>query len=108
MTDAHSPFKQGECPVEVALTEGEQTHLPRGKYDTSGVSDRLANPAPFVPEASTLSERAQFGMAPGEHGTGTYGGHDELTEALAAPRPVEGRHRLPEAVDRPTIIPWAA
>ena len=27
-----------------------------------------------------------------------------MTEALAAPRPLEGRHGLPEAVDRPTIV----
>ena len=27
-----------------------------------------------------------------------------MAEALAAPRPVEGRHGLPEAVDRPTIV----
>ena len=33
-----------------------------------------------------------------------HGGQDDLTEALVAPRPVEGRHGLPEAVDRPTIV----
>ena len=31
-------------------------------------------------------------------------GRTDLTEALVAPRPVEGRHGLPEAVDRPTIV----
>ena len=31
-------------------------------------------------------------------------GREHLTEALAALRPVEGRHGLPEAVDRPTIV----
>ena len=40
----------------------------------------------------------------GEVGTGEHGGQDDLTEALVAPRPVEGCHGLPEAVDRPTIV----
>ena len=43
-------------------------------------------------------------MAPGEAGTGDHGGQEIPTEALVAPCPVEGRHGLPEAVDRPTII----
>ena len=37
-------------------------------------------------------------------GTGMHGGQDSLTEALAALRPVEGRHGLPAVVDRPTIV----
>src|SRR5712691_5790513 len=68
------------------------------------MSNRLGNPEPFVPEGSSLSERAQLGLAPPEEGTGAHGGQDELTEALAAPRPVEGHHGLPEAVYRPTIV----
>jgi hypothetical protein len=43
-------------------------------------------------------------MAPGEVGTGEHGGHDDLTEALVAPRPIEGRHSLPEAVYGPTVV----
>ena len=43
-------------------------------------------------------------MAPGEVGTGDHGGQGSLPEALVAPRSVEGRHDLPEAVDRPTIV----
>ena len=43
-------------------------------------------------------------MAHGEVGTGLHGGQDDLPEALMTPRPVEGRHGLPEAVDRPTIV----
>ena len=43
-------------------------------------------------------------MAPGEPDTGEHGGQGELTEALVAPRPVEGRHSLPVVVDRPTIV----
>ena len=66
--------------------------------------NRLGNPQPFFPEGTALGERAQLGMAPGEVGTGGHGGQDELTEALVAPRPVEGRHGLLEAVDRPTIV----
>ena len=33
-----------------------------------------------------------------------HGGQGRLAEALVAPRPVEGRHGLPEAVDRPPIV----
>ena len=68
------------------------------------MSHRLGNPQPFFPEGPALGEHAQLGMAPGELGTGVHGGQDDLTEALAAPRPVEERHGLPEAVDRPTIV----
>lgn len=49
-------------------------------------------------------ECPQVGIAPDEPGTGLHGGEEELTEALAAPRPVEGRHGLSEAVDRPRIV----
>ena len=104
LTDAHGPFEQGECPGQVALAEGQQTDPPRGKHEAGGVINRLGNPQPFFPEGTALSERAQLGMAPGEAGTGDHGGQDDLTEALVAPRPVEGRHGLPEAVDRPTIV----
>ena len=104
LTDAHGPFEQGECPGQVALAEGQQTNPPRGKHEARGVSNRLGNPQPFFPEGPALGERAQLGMAPGEPGTGVHGGQEDLTEALAAPRPLEGRHGLPEAVDRPTIV----
>ena len=40
----------------------------------------------------------------GEVGTGEHGRQDDLTEVLAAPRPVECRHGLPEAVDCSTIV----
>src|SRR6266446_5918555 len=43
-------------------------------------------------------------MAPGEPGTGEHGGQSSHAEALAAPHPFEGRHGLPEAVDRPTKV----
>ena len=104
LTDAHGPFEQGERPGQVALAEGQQTDPPRGKHEAPGVSHRLGNPEPFFPEGPALGEHAQLGMAPGEPGTGEHGGQEGLTEALAAPRPVEGRHGLPEAVDRPTIV----
>ena len=68
------------------------------------MSDRLGNPEPFFPEGPALGERAQLGMARGEAGTGVHGGQENLAEALVAPRPLEGRHGLPEAVDRPTIV----
>jgi hypothetical protein len=68
------------------------------------VIDRLGNPEPFFPEGPALGERAQLGMARGEPGTGMHGGQEDLTEALVASRSFEGRHGLPEAVDRPTIV----
>jgi hypothetical protein len=68
------------------------------------VSNRLGNPQPFFPKGPALGERAQLGMAPGEVGTGLHGGQDDIPEALVAPRPIEGRHSLPEAVDRLTIV----
>ena len=68
------------------------------------MSNFLGNPEPFVPEGPALGERAQFGMAPGEVGTGEHGRQDDLTKVLAARRPVESRHALPEAVDGSTIV----
>jgi hypothetical protein len=43
-------------------------------------------------------------MTPGEKYTGLHGGKDDIPEAFVASRPFEGRHSLPEAVDRLTII----
>ena len=43
-------------------------------------------------------------MAPGEIGTGVHGREEDLTEALATPRPVEEHHGLSEAIDRPPIV----
>ena len=104
LTEAHGPFEQGERPGQVALAEGRQTDPPRGLHEARGVINRLGNPQPFFPEGSALGEHAQLGMAPGEAGTGEHGRQDDLTETLAAPRPVKGRHGLPEAVDRPMIV----
>jgi hypothetical protein len=67
------------------------------------VIDRLGNPEPFLPEGPPLGERAQLGMARSEAGTGVYGGQHHLPEVLVTTRPFEGRHGLPEAVDRVTI-----
>src|SRR5215470_4767524 len=66
--------------------------------------DCLSNPEPFLRQGAALSERAQFGMAPGEIGGMECSGQDIPTEALAAAFPVEERHALLEAVDRPTIV----
>ena len=104
LTDAYGPFEPGERPGQVALAEGQQTNPPRGKHEASGVSHRLGNPQPFVPEGTALGEHAQLGMAPGEVGTGEHSGQENIAKALVAPCPVEGRHGLPEAVDRPTIV----
>ena len=73
----------------------------------AGVMNRLGNPQPFFPEGTALSEHAEFGMAPGEGGTGQHGRQLGLTEALAAPRPVEERRGLLETVDGPTMVALA-
>jgi hypothetical protein len=86
------------------LAEGQQTDPPIGKHEACGVNNRLGNPQPFVPEGTTLGEHAQLGMAPGKPRTGVYGGEEDPTEALVAPRALDERHGLPEAVDRPPIV----
>jgi hypothetical protein len=64
----------------------------------------LGNPEPFFPESETFGERSKFGMARGKNGTGEHRGQQINTEALVLPRPLEGCHGLPEAVDRLTIV----
>jgi hypothetical protein len=68
------------------------------------VRHHLSNPQAFLPQGDTLGERTKLGMAPGKVGAGEHGGEGELTEAFVAPCPLEGRHGLPEAVDRPMIV----
>ena len=68
------------------------------------MSNRLGNPKPFFAEGTTVGEHAELGMARGEVGTGEHGRQEDLTEALAPPWPLEIRHGLPEAVDRPPIV----
>ena len=85
------------------MAEGQQAN-PKGKYEAPGVSHRLRDPEPFFPKGPALGERAQLGIAPGKPGTGEHGGQEHMTEALVAPRAVEGHHGLPEAIDRPTIV----
>ena len=104
LTGAHSMFEQVERHGEIALAEGQHTTPPIGHHEAPGVSDRLSNPQPFVPESTALSERAQLGMALGEFGTGVHSGEEPLAEALVAPRSGEGHHGLPEEVDGPTIV----
>jgi hypothetical protein len=58
----------------------------------------------FFAEGSPLGERAQLGMAHGQMGSGMDSGQDSLPKTLAALRPVEGSHRLPDVVDGPTIV----
>jgi hypothetical protein len=68
------------------------------------VNNCLGNLQPFVAESLALGEQTQLGMTLGEPGTGVHGGQDRLTKTLVAPRPIEGCHGLPEAVDSPTIV----
>src|SRR5262249_34592492 len=107
LTDAHGPFEQSEGPGQVALAEEQHTLSPKSIRQAAGVSHRLGNLEPFVPQGTALSERAQLGMARGEPGTGTHGGKHTLTEALVAPHPVKEHCGLLEAVYRPTIVALA-
>jgi hypothetical protein len=66
--------------------------------------NRLSNLEAFVPGGTALSERAQLSMTPGKPDAGDHSRQDNLAEALVAPRPIEGRHRMPEAVNRPLIV----
>jgi hypothetical protein len=104
LTDAHGLFEQGEGLRQVALAEGQQADPPRGKHQAARVLNRLGNAEPFFPEGPALGEQTQLGMTRGESGTGLHGGQEGLPEALLAPRPVEGRQSLPDAVNRPTIV----
>ena len=104
MTDVHSACEEGERPVQITLTEVQQTGAPRGKHEAPGVNNCLGNLQPFVSESLARSEQAQLGMTLGKPGTGVHGGQHRLTKTLAAPRPIEGCHGLPEAVDGPTIV----
>src|SRR5262249_52777182 len=110
LTDTHGPFEPGECPAQVALAEGQTTDPPRGHHEARGMSHRLSDPAPFVPEGPTLGEGAQLGMTPGKQGIGLHEviglheWHGSLAQALAVPRLVEGYHGLLEASYRPTIV----
>src|SRR5207302_1663541 len=81
-----------------------QTNPPRGHHQARGVSHRLGNPQPFLPEGTALSERAQLSMAPGEVGTRAYGRQENSAEALAPPRLVDGCHGLTEAVYGLTVV----
>jgi len=104
LTDVHSPFEQRERPGQVALAERQKTNSPRGKYKAPAVSNHLGNLQPFLPKGPARGECAQLGMALGEVGTGAHGRQESLAKALMAPRPLEGYHGLPEAVDRPRIV----
>ena len=99
----NSPFEQGQRPGYITPAEGQETDPAIGKHEAGGVSNRLGNPEPFG-EGTALGQRAQLGMTHGESATGEHSGQEELTVALVATYPVEKRHGLPKAVDRPTIV----
>ena len=86
------------------MADGQQTKPPRGKYQAPGVSHRLRDSEPFFPESGALGERARLGMADGEPSPGVHGGENNSGEVLVTPHPLEERHGLPEAVDRPTVV----
>ena len=68
------------------------------------MSNCLGNPQPFFSDGPAFGKRAQRRMGHGEEGTGEYGRQVGKAEMLVAPCPVEERHRLPEGVERPTIV----
>ena len=103
-THAHRPFERGEYPRQVTLAQGQQADPPIRTEETRGVSGRLGEPEPFLPEDATLGEHPQLGMARGEVGTGVHCGHEDVTEALVAARLIKRRHDLLHAGNRPTIV----
>lgn len=74
---------RGSCPGQVALVEGQKTRPPQGHHKAPRGRNRLGHPEPLWAQATTLSERAQCGMACGQGGPGGYGGQVDLPEALA-------------------------
>jgi hypothetical protein len=104
LTEGHSPFELGERPAEIALTQEQQTDPPQGNHEALGVTNRLGNSEPFIPQGTARSEHAQLGMAPREPGTGEHRGEENPAETLAMVCPIERCHGLPDAVDRPTIV----
>src|SRR5262249_24678822 len=100
LAGAYGPFEQGERPAQLTVMEGQQANPPIAPHEARGMIDRLSNLEPFFAEGTALGKRAQLGMAPGEFNTGLHSGQADLTKTLVAPRPVEGRHGLLQAVDR--------
>jgi hypothetical protein len=84
VTEAQSPFIQGECSGQIALAEGQFTNPATGIYEACGVGNYLGNPQPFFPEGPAFSERPQLGMTLGEVDMGEDSGQDSLTEGLVA------------------------
>ena len=70
----------------------------------AGCSTASAIRSPSSPRALPSANVPSSAWHPASQARAGHGGQDNLTEALAALRPVEGRHGLPEAVDRPTIV----
>ena len=101
LTEAQGPFEQGE-PWAGHLGGGPAGRSPTRPHEASGVMTASAI------WSSSPRARPQR-TCPARHGTRRarhedYGGQDDLTEALVTLCPVERRHGLPEAVDRPTIV----
>src|SRR5262249_61435201 len=76
----------------------------RVNAEAAGVTRRRGGGEPLFAEGTPRGERPQFGMACGESGTGEHGGQEALTEAFVMPSPLEGRHGLPEILNRPPIV----
>ena len=103
MADTEGPFELGEGPAQVTLAQGQQTTPNRPPSGSQGAPPPRQSAA-LRRRRRPLTEGAQFGMAPGKPGTGLHGGQDHLAKALTASHPVESRHGLPAAVDRPPIV----
>ena len=103
-TDAHSVFEQESALRRSPWRRASRPSPHKANIRLLRVMNRLGNPQPFFPKGTALNERAEFGMAYGEAGTGEDGGQEHLAKALAVPRPGEERHGLPKAVDRLTIV----
>ena len=90
--------------MQVAVVEEQQADAPRGNHEACGVINRLGNLQPFFSQGPAFDERAQFGIARGEEGTGCHGGQEGTTGAFTAPRTLPECDGLSEAVNRQPIV----
>src|SRR5882724_1258165 len=91
-TEAHGPFEKGQCPGQVALTQGQQTDGIIGLHEAQRVLNLLSNPEPFLPGSGTFGEHTQLGMAPREAGTRGYTVEENIAEAFRTWRTLKGCH----------------
>ena len=104
MTDAHSPFEQGKGLGRSPWRRDSRPNHLEAEHQAPGMLNRLGNPEPFFPEGTALSEQAQLGMTLERAGHGRSRRVGQPPKRSWRRAPSRDCHRLPEAVDRPTIV----